>query len=56
MSSQPGVAYPAGAIYQPDEHVLQLSPPHLHALHSALGRLGNTPTRTVLDDFIIQPV
>jgi hydroxyacylglutathione hydrolase len=56
MSSRPGVAYPAGATYQPDEHVLQLSPQHLHALHAALTRLGNTPTRTVLDDFIIQPV
>ncbi len=56
MTSRPGVAYPAGTTYQPDEHVLQLTPQHLRTLHAALERVGNTPTRTVLDDFILQPI
>ena len=56
MTRTKGVAYRSGATYQPDEHVLQLSSEHLRALDAALTRLGPTPTRLVMDDFIIEPL
>ena len=56
MSKTPGIDYPAGTTFQPDEHVLPLSVRHLDELNEALVRIGNTPRRDVHDDFIITPL
>ncbi|MBC7974278.1 MAG: MBL fold metallo-hydrolase, partial [Myxococcales bacterium] len=57
MTRTPKVVYPYGTIFQPDEHVLQLSASHLVELDAALEALGATPPpRPVAhDDFIINP-
>lgn len=55
MTRTKKVAYPYGTTYQPEEHVLQLSAPHLTLLHAALETLGDAPARLELDDFIVQP-
>jgi hydroxyacylglutathione hydrolase len=55
MSSMPGVAYPYGTTYQPEEHVLQLGLAHLVELDDALIALGSTPAEQVHDDFVIDP-
>jgi hydroxyacylglutathione hydrolase len=56
MSKAPGVDYPAGTTFQPDEHLLPLSVRHLDELNAALVRIGITPRRDVHDDFIITPL
>jgi glyoxylase-like metal-dependent hydrolase (beta-lactamase superfamily II) len=57
MTRTPKVVYPYGTTFQPDEHVLQLSPAQLVELDAALEQLGPTPpARPVAhDDFIINP-
>jgi glyoxylase-like metal-dependent hydrolase (beta-lactamase superfamily II) len=55
MSSTPGVAYPYGTTYQPDEHVLQLGLKHLLELDEACRNMGSNPVQEVHDDFIITP-
>ena len=55
MTSTPGVAYPYGTIYQPNEHVLQLGLEHLLELNAACQAMGNPPVDEVHDDFIIEP-
>ena len=55
MSAMPGVVYPYGTTYQPNEHVLQLTPAHLDELDAALTAIGATPRREVHDDFVIDP-
>lgn len=56
MARTPGVPYPYGTTYQPDEHVLELSRRHLGELHAAAERQGDRPARTVFDDFILEPL
>ena len=56
MTRTPGVPYPYGTTYQPDEHVLELSSRHLEELHAAAERLGDRPARTIFDDFVLEPL
>ncbi len=56
MTQTPGVDYPTGTIYQPNESQLPLSVLELKELSSALTKLGDTPTKEVHDRFIIYPV
>lgn len=56
MTRTPGVAYPYGTTYQPDEHVLELSPRHLEELYAAAEQLGDRPARTIFDDFVLEPL
>lgn len=55
ISKTPGQDYPAGSTFQPDEHALQLSKDALILLDNELKKIGATPTRKVLDEFIISP-
>ncbi len=55
ISKTPGQDYPAGSTFQPDEHVLQLKKDALTLLDSELKKIGPTPMRRVLDEFIISP-
>jgi hypothetical protein len=55
MTSTPGVHYPYGTVYQPNEHVLQLTRDTLLELNAACQAMGNTPVQQVHDDFIIVP-
>ena len=56
MSSRPGLDYPVGTRYQPDEHPLQLRLSHLVELHQALVAMGDEPRAEVHDSFIIVPI
>ena len=56
MTQTPGVDYPIGTIYQPNESQLPLSVVELKELSNALTKLGNQPTKEVHDRFIIYPV
>ena len=56
MTQTPGVDYPIGTIYQPNESQLPLSVLELKELSRALTRLGDKPTKEVHDSFIIYPV
>ncbi len=54
MSSTPTVVYPYGTVYQPMEHVLELTAAHVAELDTALTDLG--PASPVPhDDFVIDP-
>ena len=57
MTSTPGVSYPYGTTYQPNEHVLQLAGAHVAELDAALTALGPTPPGqpVAYDDFVIDP-
>jgi glyoxylase-like metal-dependent hydrolase (beta-lactamase superfamily II) len=57
MTSTPGVNYPYGTTYQPEEHVLELSAAHVAELDTALTELGPTPPASPVahDDFVIDP-
>lgn len=55
MSSSPGVDYPTGSTFQPDELKLPLTIDDLRTLQRALGKLGDKPVREVHDRFIISP-
>lgn len=55
MTRMPGVAYPYGTTYQPNERELQLSVDHLMDLHRTVESLGDNPVRTVRDEYIIEP-
>jgi len=52
MSTTPGVTYPYGSTYQPDEHALQLDLDVLFELDLAL---GPNPEEIVTDHFIVLP-
>ena len=56
QSSTPYKDYTVGSIYQPQEHVLQLSRAHLLQLDDALTRLHGTPARVAYEDFTIWPI
>jgi hydroxyacylglutathione hydrolase len=57
MTSTPGVHYPYGTTYQPEEHVLQLTAGHVGELDAALTALGASPPgqNVAYDDFVISP-
>ena len=55
MSGRPGIDYPVGTRYQPDEHPLQLRLSHLIELHQAVLAMGDEPKAEVHDSFIIVP-
>jgi hydroxyacylglutathione hydrolase len=55
MSRTPGVDYPTGTTFQPDEHPLPLRVAELQQLNRDLQALGNQPTRRVEAAFIIEP-
>ena len=55
MTSTPMVAYPYGTVYQPNEHVLQLTRAHLVELNDACQAMGNTPVFQMHNDFFIEP-
>jgi len=57
MTATPGVNYPYGTTYQPNEHVLQLDGADLAELDAALTSLGPTPPAGPVahDDFVIDP-
>ena len=55
MSTTPGVDYPVGTTWQPDEHGLALKPAHILELHDAVVKMKDTPVREVHDDFIVSP-
>ena len=56
MSESPGVDYPMGTVYQPNEHHLPLTVNELKELSNALEKLGDKPTKDIHDSFIIYPV
>lgn len=55
MSNKPGILYPIGSTYQPEEHVLQLNVKHLEELRDACNAMGTAARHDVHDDFIIVP-
>jgi glyoxylase-like metal-dependent hydrolase (beta-lactamase superfamily II) len=56
MSTTPGVDYPGGWTYQPDEPPLQLTTHHLRQIQTALSDHDLRPDRYVLPEMIITPV
>lgn len=56
MTTTPGVDYPIGTKYHPEEQTLPLKVSDLVELHTTLETLGDTPTRKALDKLIIFPV
>ena len=55
MSRTPGVDYPVGWTYQPDETPLELTTDHLMQLQSTLKAHDHQPGRYVLPEMIITP-
>ena len=55
MSRTPGVDYPTGTTFQPDEHPLPLRVADLRRLDRALRAAGERPTRLVDQAFIVVP-
>ena len=53
MTNKPGIAYPIGATYQPDETVLPLQLKDLYQLHSALEESGEKAKSMTFDHLII---
>ena len=56
MTNTPGVDYPIGTTYQPNEHPLPLDLSHLVELYNATQAMGNSPFQQVHNDFIIYPL
>jgi glyoxylase-like metal-dependent hydrolase (beta-lactamase superfamily II) len=56
MSTSPGVDYPVGWTYQPEETPLQLTPGHLEELRKTLEEHEFPSARYVLPEMIITPV
>jgi len=56
MTQTPGVDYPMGNIYQPNEHELPLSVLELKELSGSLTKLGDKPKKEIHDSFIIYPI
>lgn len=54
MTANPGVAYPYGSTYQPNEHDLQLTFENLEEFYLGVQALGSNPMTTIFDDFILQ--
>lgn len=57
MTSTPGLNYPYGTTFQPNEHALELQAAHVLELDAALTLLGPTPPLGPVahDDFVIDP-
>jgi hydroxyacylglutathione hydrolase len=55
MTNQSGRWFGLGKLFQPGEHILQLSSAHLAELHSALEAIGLQPRTERHADFIIYP-
>jgi hydroxyacylglutathione hydrolase len=55
MTRQPGIDYPVGTTYQPDEPPLEMQPGHLLAVRDALTAAGPDPIRYADRDFILWP-
>lgn len=56
QTRQPYLDYPVETIYQPDEHVLEMSRAELLELDAALTAIGETARREAYRDFTIWPV
>ena len=56
QASTPYLDYPIGSLYQPQEHVLELSRAHLLELNAALQSMNGKPVRLALRDFSVWPV
>lgn len=56
MSNQPGVDYPTGTTYQPQEHPLPLRLEVLTEIQNAIKGFNTTPKRDVHKNFIIEAV
>jgi hypothetical protein len=55
QTSTPFVDYPRGTVYQPEEHVLELTRGVLLELNEALEKLNGKLERVVLRDVILAP-
>ena len=55
MSTEPGIDYPTGTTFQPQEQKLPLTVDDLLELKLSLDKLGDKPSREVHDKFIIYP-
>jgi hydroxyacylglutathione hydrolase len=55
QSTTPYLDYPRGSIYQPREHVLELSRGHLLELNEGLARMNGAPVRLAYRDFTLWP-
>jgi hydroxyacylglutathione hydrolase len=55
-SSTPYLDYPIGSLYQPEEHVLELSRAHLLELNETLQSMHGRPVRVAMRDFSVWPV
>jgi hydroxyacylglutathione hydrolase len=56
QTSTPFVDYPRGTVYQPEEHVLELTRDVLLELNERLARLNGKLERVVLRDLILSPL
>ncbi len=56
MTTTPGMDYPVGCTYQPDETPVELTTEHLDQIHSTLKTSNFQPGRYVLPQMIITPV
>jgi hydroxyacylglutathione hydrolase len=56
MSNKPGVDYPMGSTYQPDEAPLPLRAADLASLDKELQAAGTTPEKIVMAKFIVAPL
>jgi hydroxyacylglutathione hydrolase len=56
QSKTPYLEYSIGSIFQPDEHVLELTRGDLLELNGALKELGSTPKRLALANMTIYPI
>lgn len=54
MSRTPGVLYPLGSVYQPDEHPLPLSVEHIAELHEVCEAMARAPRDVVRASFAIK--
>ena len=55
QTATPFLEYPIGAIYQPNEHVLELTRAHLIELNQEIARRKGQPARVALRDLTIFP-
>jgi glyoxylase-like metal-dependent hydrolase (beta-lactamase superfamily II) len=53
MAAEPGVDYPVGTTYQPDEPPLHMSAEQVYALRGALAAIGESPGIYRFPDFIV---
>lgn len=53
MTNQPGIDYPVGTAYQPDEPPLQMTPGQLRDIRQAIDEIGERPERRAFADFVI---